>query len=110
MNPNYVAQVGMDGSGKIARGQFLAQQGVRGLRRLTQSHWESIPIDSFSLLIIRDTSILFQHRNHGNFFDAQLTEALKVLEPNDRVLIFNIYGRDYGDKLVQLPPLEYKIE
>ena len=110
MNPKYVAQVGGIGSGKMTRGQFLAQEGVGGRRRMTQDHWEPIVIESFSLIIIRDTVILVQYKNHGNFFEANLRKAMTALKPRDLVLIFNIYARDYGDKIVQPPPLQYEIE
>ena len=35
---------------------------------------------------------------------------LKQLMVNDRVLIYKIHGRDYGDKPVFLRPLELVIE
>jgi len=110
MNPKYVAEVGAVRNSRITRGEFLVQMGVSGQRRITQHHWEPIVIDSFTLIVIRDTVVLVQYKNHGDFFEANLRKAMTALKTNDLVLIFNIYGRDVGDKLVQPPPLQYEIE
>ena len=110
MNPKYVAHVGIVGSGTMKRNQFLAAPGVGGLRKISAHHWEPIPVDSFTLIILRDTFTLHLYRNVGNYFEPSLKLLLKDLQTNDKVLIFNIYGRDYGNKKVYLSPLEYKIE
>ena len=110
MNPKYVALVGGIGSGYIKRGQFLAEQGVMGMRKISAHHWEPIPVDSFTLMILRDTSTLHLYRNVGNHFEPSLKLLLKGLKINDNILIFNIHARDYGNKKVYLSPLEYKIE
>ena len=108
--PKYAAMVGQRESGKIVRGEFLAQQGVGGMRLIRGNHWESIPIDSFSIIIIRDTIVVMQFKNIGQTFSDFSKAQLKQLMVNDRVLIFNIHGRDYGDKPVFLRPLELVIE
>lgn len=110
MNPKYVAFVGNIESGKVKKGGFLIQQGVRGMRRLTQNHWESIIVDSFSVYIQRDTTIIYKFFNKGNIFEEELNSRFKELKANDRVLVFNIYARDVGNKVVFLQPLEYIIQ
>ncbi len=110
MYPKFIAQVNGTGSGLMKRGQFLAQQGVGAQRKITSYHSEPIPVDSFTLLIQRDTSILFLFRNKGNMFAEDLKTKMKSIQRNDRVLIFNIYAHNVDGNVLFLSPLEYKIE
>ena len=110
MNPQYVAQVGGVSSCSMKRGQFLAQQGVVGKIKINSSHWESIPVDSFNLVVIRDTATILNHHNIGNHFDPYLKSELQQLQINDRILIFSIYAHDYTKARVYLSPLEFAIE
>ena len=110
MNPKYVAQVGGKGSGNMIKGEFLVQQGVGGLRKLSATHWEPIQVDSFQILVLRDTSVVLRYSNKGNLFEAKLKILLKKLMVSDRILIYDIYATDVGSIKVYLSPLEYKIE
>jgi hypothetical protein len=110
LNPKYAAFVGFKGSGNVVRGEFLAQEGVAAKIKLTPNHWEGISVDSFTLFIQRDTAIIYQYRNMGNLFSDELKKQLKVIQPKDRILIFNIYARDVDNNTVFLSPLEYIIE
>lgn len=71
-----------------------------GLRRETQ-------IDSFQVLIIRDSCIIFNSKNIGKIFDRNLKNFIKKVELGDKVLFFNIWGTDYDGTKVYLNPLEY---
>jgi hypothetical protein len=108
--PKYAANVGGRESGQITKGAFLAQQGVGGTRFIADHHWESIPIDSFSIVVLRDTLTILHRRIKGQLFSDDLKTTLKALTTNDKILIYNIYGRDYGDKVVYMRPLELTIE
>jgi hypothetical protein len=108
--PKYAAMVGPKESGQMIRGEFLAQQGVIGLRFIKGNHWEPIPIDSFSIVVIRDTAIVMQLKNIGQTFTDYSKAQLKKVMVYDRILIYNIHGRDYGDKPVFLRPVELVIE
>jgi hypothetical protein len=110
MNPQYVAQVGGLSSCSMKRGQFLVQQGVAGKIRINSTHWEPIPVDSFALVVIRDTTVILNHHNIGNHFDSHLISELQKLNINDRVLIFSIYAHDYTKTKIYLAPLEFRIE
>jgi hypothetical protein len=109
-SPKYAAMVGGKESGQIKRGEFLAQQGVGGMRFIAGNHWERIPIDSFSIVVLRDTSIILQLKNIGQVFTDNSKNELKKLMASDRVLIYNIHGRDYGNKSVSIRPVELIIE
>jgi hypothetical protein len=108
--PKYAAMVGGNASGQIRRDEFLAQQGVGGMRYIAGNHWEHIPIDSFFIIIIRDTAVIAQIKNKGQIFTPNAKAQLSKLLVNDRVLIYNMYGRDYGDKVVSVRPIEFIIE
>lgn len=108
--PRFTASVGGQEGGNMSRGSFLVQQGVGGLWHVADDHWERLQIDSFSLLVQRDTTILFNRKNKGNLFEPQLTERMKMILAGDRVLVYNIYGRDVDGKVVLIRPLEFIIE
>lgn len=108
--PKYAAMVGGKESGPIKRGEFIAQQGVRGIRFFKGNHWEPIIVDSFSLMILRDTTVILQIKNRGQIFTENVKTELKKLMANDRVIIYSIYSRDYGNKLVFIRPVEFIIE
>lgn len=108
--PKCAAMVGGKESGKIRRGEFLAQQGVGGMRYIAGNHWERIPIDSFSIVIIRDTVVIAQIKNKGQIFTSEAKAQMDKIAVNDRVLIYDIYGRAYGDKTVFVRPIELIIK
>jgi len=108
--PKYAAMVGGKESGQIRRGEFLAQQGVGGMRYIAGNHWERIPIDSFCIVIMRDTAAIAQIKNKGQIFTFDSKAQLSKLAVNDRVLIYDIYGRDYDGKTVFIRPIELIIE
>ena len=111
MNAKYAARVGGEWSGSMKKGYFLAQTGVGASQKITFDHWESISVDSFTLTVFRDTSVLFIFKNIGNVFNKDLVILLKTIVPGDRVLIFDIYSRDLSrEKKLLLQPLEYLIE
>ena len=102
--------VGGKESGQIRRGEFLAQQGVGGMRYIAGNHWENIPIDSFSIVIIRDTVVIAQVKNKGQIFASDTRAQLNKMTANDRVLIYDVFGRDYDGKTVFVRPVELIIE
>jgi hypothetical protein len=61
--PKCAAMVGGKESGAIKRGEFLAQQGVGGMRHFANNHWEPIVIDSFAIIVLRGTSIILHRKN-----------------------------------------------
>jgi hypothetical protein len=108
--PKYAAMIGGKESGQIKRGELLAQQGVGGMRYIAGNNWERIPVDSFCIVVMRDTVVLAQIKNKGQNFTSDTKAQLSNLAVNDRVLIYYIYGRDYGDKTVFIRPIELIIE
>jgi hypothetical protein len=111
MNAKYAARVGGEWSGPMKKGYFLAQAGVGASQKITVDHWESISVDSFTLTVFRDTSVLFIFKNVGNVFHKDLVILLKGIVPGDRILIFDIYAMDLSrEKKLLLQPLEYLIE
>ena len=72
MNAKYAAQVGGIWSGPIKRGAFLAQPGVGAYQKITEGHWQRISVDSFTLLVFRDSTTMFSFKNKGNLFTKDL--------------------------------------
>ena len=93
----------------MQRGTFIAQQGVEGMRFISGNHWESLPIDSFTLMIQRDTVILYKQKVNDQYFNENLKEELKIIQTGDRILIFNIYGYGIDKKTVFIRPIEFII-
>jgi hypothetical protein len=105
----YSALIGVREGGSIKKGELLAQQGVRGMRLIADNHWESIPVDSFSIIVLRDSVTILSKRNTGAFFTESLKSDLKNLTTNDKIIIYRISARDYGDKQVSIRPLEFTV-
>lgn len=101
--------VGGKKGGQITRNEFLAQQGVGGMRYIAEGHWEPIPIDSFCILIVRDTTVIARIKNKGQIFTSEAKAHFSKLAVNDRILIYDVYGRDYGDKTVAAVSIELVI-
>ena len=108
--PKYTAIVGGQEGGSIARGAFLAQQGVGGMRFLAGNHWEPIRIDSFSIVVQRDTAIVFKNKVIGQIFDTKLKERMKEIIKGDRIIICNIYGHGPENIPIFIRPIEFIIE
>jgi hypothetical protein len=77
-----------------------ADRFCEGIRRTTQ-------VDSFSIIIIRDSTIIFRSQNIGNLFDNNFKKQIEKIQINDKMLLFNIWGTDYDGKKVFLDPLEF---
>ena len=54
------------------------------------SEWFRYTVDSFTIQIIKDTSVTAPHVNIGNKLDDITKELLKKLSPNDKILLTNI--------------------
>jgi hypothetical protein len=110
MNPTYVAYVGANWSGPVHKNAFLAQSGVGASNKMNEQHWEHLSVDSFKLIVMRDSSIILNYRNIGNIFEIKLKEGLKTIQVGDRILIYDIWTKLHKGKEVLLQPLEYIIE
>jgi hypothetical protein len=80
------------------------------MRNIVGNHWEHILIDSFCTVIMRDKAAIAQIKNMGQIFTTDTKAQMSKLAVNDRVLIYNIYGRDYGDKTIFIRPVGLIIE
>jgi hypothetical protein len=106
--PKSEAWVGGRVSGYFTKIVFQNQDSINadrfcsGVRKETQ-------IDSFSIIIIRDTSIIFRLKNIGSKFENSLKSVIKEAKVNDKVLFFDIWGTDYDKNRVHLDPLEYHL-
>lgn len=56
------------------------------------SEWFRYTVDSFTIQIIKDTSVTPPHVNIGNKLDELTKERLKKLNPGDKVLLTNIHA------------------
>lgn len=80
------------------------------MRYIAGNHWEPMPVDSFCIVIIRDTLAIARIKNKGQFFTSDAKAQMSKLAVKDRVLIYDIYGRDFGGKTVFIRPIELIIE
>ena len=110
MNPNAIATVGGQYSGKIIKGAFIAQAGVGGYYKVNAQHWKPLEINSFKLAVFRDSSLIFQGQNIGKVFSDNIRAIFPTLHTNDEVLIYNIYAIDAMKKEIFLSPLQYIIK
>jgi hypothetical protein len=108
--PKYTATVGGKESGKVKRGEFLVQQGIGGFKYISENHWSPIIIDSFSILVMRDAVVIEQIKNASQAFSANTLARLSKIAVDDRVLIYNICGKDYGNEIIFLRPIELVIK
>lgn len=81
------------------------QEGVIAFSKINVSHWEPIVVNSFLLIILRDTSVVFQYKNNGNKFENAIRSAFHNLQGNDSILIFSIRARLANGEIVFLSPL-----
>jgi hypothetical protein len=80
------------------------------MRFIANNHWEHIPIDSFTIILVRNTITILHKKIVGQLFSENLKAELRSVTTNDKIIIYNIFGRDYGDKIVSIRPLEFTIE
>ena len=109
-NPECYAKVGNIKSRTVQKKIFCAQEGIIAFIKISLSHWEPIVVNSFSVLILRDSSVVFQYKNTGNKFESSLRSAFQNLQSNDSILIYSIDTRLADKKTIFLNPLELKIE
>ena len=66
-------------------------------------------VDSFQVLVIRNTVILYKGKNTGGVFSSSLKDVMQTITTNDKILFFDICGTGPDGKNVFLNPLEYRI-
>lgn len=108
--PKFTAMVRGKEGGKISRGAFLAQEGVGGMRFIGGNHWEGISIDSFSIIVQRDSLVICKSHIIGQFFDYNLKISLSAIQKDDRIVIFRIYSHNYDGTIIFIRPIEFIIE
>ncbi|WP_153800782.1 hypothetical protein [Foetidibacter luteolus] len=106
--PKSDAWVGGRLSGDFVKVVFQNQNHINadrfcsGIKRETR-------IDSFQVMIIRDTTLIFKCKNISQAFNADFKNFIKSVELNDKILFYSIWGTDYDGAKVYLNPLEYRI-
>lgn len=106
--PKSDAWVGGRLSGDFVKAVFQNQDHINadrfcsGIKRETR-------IDSFQVVVIRDTTLIFKSKNISQVFNADFKNFIKSVQPNDKILFYSIRGTDYDGANVYLNPLEYRI-
>jgi hypothetical protein len=108
--PKYLANVGGNLHGPVRLKAFQVQQGVGAERFVGGNEWQTIRVDSFRVTILRGDSTILNYFNIGNTFTELLKTYFGKITAGDRVLIYDIWALDYGQKKVYLPPLEYLMQ
>ena len=108
--PDPEPNVGGLNKGAISKGFLMAQQGVGATLIVTSyRHRESILVDSFTLIILRNKNIIFSDDNNGNIFNHSVRTAFELLQKGDKVIVANIAARTYNST-VTLRPIEFDIK
>jgi hypothetical protein len=106
--PSPLLYVGGYPSGSaIPRAAFIAQAGIAANPHVT--HLPYYRVDSFSVVIIYDSTIQSTSHTAGNLFDEKMTAAFRKMEPGSTVLFFNIWVTGPDGKPFKVQPLEYII-
>lgn len=109
-NPECFAKVGNIKNRTVQKKVFSEQEGIIAYIKVSPTHWEPIVVNSFSVLILRDSSVVFQNKNTGNKFETSIRAVFQNLQSNDSVLIYSIDTRLADKKTMFLNPLEFKIK
>jgi GldM C-terminal domain len=100
---------GLEG-GQISKGAFSVQGGVGAGPEPNLGFELSLEVTYFTIIIIRNDSVLFCRKNNSYLFDTATKEILKSLQNDDTVLITKIMCRMADDSLKAAKPLEFYIK
>ena len=108
--PKPIAMVGAYENGStVAKGGFCVQQGVAAF--ISGLSFElTFKVLNFSVIILHDSTIVFNAKQTGNVFDEKLLTAFKAMDPGSIVVIADIWAVGPDSKRIKLDPLEYIIE
>jgi hypothetical protein len=87
---------------------FVAQAGISA--NVDDFDFAPYRVDSFSLVIIHDSTIQFTSHTVGNLFDEKMRQAFSKMEPGSTVLFFDIWVSGAERKPSKTLPLEYVIK
>ncbi|HEY4876753.1 MAG TPA: hypothetical protein VIH86_14335 [Puia sp.] len=106
--PKSDAWIGGRLSGDFTKIVFQNQDHINADRFCSGINRET-SIDSFYVMIIRDTTIIFKFKNIGQMFKNDLKNVIKTVEVYDKILFYDIWGTDYDGTKIFLNPLEYRL-
>ncbi len=109
--PDPEPEIGGISKGTIKKGFLMAQQGVGASVLMTSyGHKEHIQVDSFTIVIFRNKSIIFSNDNIGNIFNHSITTAFESLQTGDKITITNIKATTVTSTTLSLRPIEFDIQ
>ena len=107
--PDPIAKVGPSAGGKIQKIILKSQQYIRADYAGIDIDI-NIPIDSFTVTIIRgDSCISKELKNYTNKFSKELTDALAEIKQSDIVIFKDIYSKRYNGETRVLEPIFFFI-
>lgn len=96
---------------EIDKGTLLAQTGIGCYYAIPGLGFNlKCSIDSFSVSVLRDTSMLFYKKNAGNVFVGEVVELLKSLRPGDIILLSGITYMNPDQIRKNADPVEYVVK
>ena len=110
--PPLVAVVGRARSGdSITAKEFKVQQGVgAGLDPSLNLGFElSYFVESFIFCLYRNDSVLFNKKNIGNIFTAEINEAIQGIQKDDIIVLSQIKCHAPDKKVLLAKPVEFFI-
>ena len=108
--PGPTLYVGSYPSGsEISRPAFIVQAGIGA--NLDFSEGPYYRVDSFSMIIMHDSTTQFISRQKGNLFDDEkIVKAFRTMETGSTILFFDIWVSGADRKSFKVQPLEYIIK
>ena len=109
--PKPIAQVGPYESGsQVPKTGLSVQEGVAAYATNELGFDLTYKVDSFTIVIMYDSTVQFSSRRASNRFDDKIYEAFKAMQPGSIVLVANTWVKGYDGKPIKLDPLEYVIK
>jgi GldM C-terminal domain len=110
--PLPIATVGSYPNGStVPKGAISAQMGIGAY----EPYYDvglcmNFIVDSFSVVIMKNSVVQFSAHNKGNAFSEDIKAAFSKMEPGSIVLLSDIWITNYYKEAIKLDPLEYLIK
>lgn len=101
-----VAMVGGISGGTINKNYLSMQQGVVADIYPTTSVGLNYIVKSFHFSVLHKDSLIFQSKNIGQMFSAEIKDYMKTLKDGDVVLISSIYCQKPDTSILPIKPLQ----
>jgi hypothetical protein len=96
-------------SGTLKHARVLAEVGLSGAPIENFDITASLPIQSFTIMVLRSRMEIFKRNNTGSRFDSLTQDFLYALKDNDQLKFVDITVKDCDGAIRHCSPLEFTI-